>query len=295
MPGLQALPNLAVRPETSDAGSMTGAGIDNDEGSLEIVDNRPLRWFYPDNTIVDGLRKSSSVQNQLVLDLKNVGDRFRHVFQVLLSPLAHHVPVQYGSLARVDEVFRQRTDSSRRIDPFSFAHLNFLCNLNGGLSTSRHDVDAAVGIERLAGETPRKRSCQEGAGEADVHSDQRLPVLENRTLHFYIQFVPPCVDSGTSDQSRFMAHRRLRKESGAPHVLKRLLHGESAAGRHGQHRQVLGRHLRLKLGHAFYSIDEDEVPHDEAGDALALIVLFHGESHLGAELSHGAWSPGAPR
>ena len=63
-------------------------------------------------------------------------------------------------------------------------------------------------------------------------------------------------------------------------LFKRLLHGKSAAGKHGEHRSVLRKHFRLELRHTFFLSDMNQVSQDAACDSLTLVVFFHGEGNF---------------
>jgi len=63
-----------------------------------------------------------------VVELEYVGDRFGHMLQVLISPLPHHITVQYRTLTRIRQVFHQLFAGGDRVERFRLRvrHLGLL-------------------------------------------------------------------------------------------------------------------------------------------------------------------------
>ena len=102
--GLQHDADLAVRLEAGDAGAVTGARIDDDEGPQLRVD-RDVLWRHDANEpIVDGALQRAAVDDELELIAQHVRDRLRLMLQVAVAALTHHVPEQDAALRQVNQV-----------------------------------------------------------------------------------------------------------------------------------------------------------------------------------------------
>jgi hypothetical protein len=81
------------------------ARVDDHEGPLALVDHGPLGRVDLDDAVVHGPGQGPAVQDQLMVELQHVGDRLRHVLQILIAAPAHHVPVKHRPLPGVDTNF----------------------------------------------------------------------------------------------------------------------------------------------------------------------------------------------
>ena len=102
--GLQHDADLAVRLEAGDAGAVTGARIDNDEGPQLRVDLHVLGRHDAHQPIVDGALQRAAVHDELELIAQHVRDRLRLMLQVAVPALTHHVPKQDATLRQVNQV-----------------------------------------------------------------------------------------------------------------------------------------------------------------------------------------------
>jgi len=57
-----------------------------------------------------------------MIEQQNVRRCFRQMFQILIPPLAHHVPVKDGALKRIGHVFGQRIISGKRLHYLGLFH-----------------------------------------------------------------------------------------------------------------------------------------------------------------------------
>src|SRR5262249_37123666 len=81
----------AVGLEAADAGSMARARVDNDEGTLRLVDLDALRRRDPSQHIVHRTRKLAAVHDELRTEFQHVRREFGCVLLVLLASLLHDV------------------------------------------------------------------------------------------------------------------------------------------------------------------------------------------------------------
>ena len=126
MPRPHGFADLALGLETADAGPVARARIDDDKGPLQIVDDGPCRRVYLDDAVVYGSGQRAAVQDQLAFELQHVGDRLRHVLQILIAAPAHHVPEEHRSLPGVEQIVGQFFASKNRIDVLYLCHLVLL-------------------------------------------------------------------------------------------------------------------------------------------------------------------------
>src|SRR5262245_36323812 len=104
MARLEGHTDLAVGFESADAGSMTGAGVDDHEGPLLVVDLDVLGRDDAGQDVVYRTRQLAPIHNKLGAEFENMGRRLGRVFLVLLAALLHDVEKQNAALPGVDPV-----------------------------------------------------------------------------------------------------------------------------------------------------------------------------------------------
>ena len=94
VPGFQRDADFAIGLEAADAGTVTGARIDNNKGPLRRVDLDACRRNDPHQTIIHRPFEAAAVHDQLGFKLQHVRRGLRHVLAILIAALAHDVPEQ---------------------------------------------------------------------------------------------------------------------------------------------------------------------------------------------------------
>src|SRR5215211_5527027 len=105
MAGLEHNADLAVGLEAADAGSMSGARIDDDERTAGRIDVDPFRRNDPDQNIIDRPLECAAVDDELCRVVEHVRSDLGQMLLVLIATLAQHVPEQDAALRRIDHVF----------------------------------------------------------------------------------------------------------------------------------------------------------------------------------------------
>src|ERR1700761_4640066 len=108
MPRPEGNSDLAVGLKASDAGTMSGAWIDDDEGSLCLINFDAGRGLDPCKHVIDRPRQRAAVEDEFRLIVQDVRHRLGFVLPKLIAALAHHVPEQHAALRRIDHVFHRR-------------------------------------------------------------------------------------------------------------------------------------------------------------------------------------------
>jgi hypothetical protein len=104
MPCLEDGTDFAIRLEATDAWTVAGARIDNDERALVCIDFYAVRRLHTDKTVVHRSRQSASVHYELVPELEDVGRGLGSMLLVALTALPQDVPEQDTPLARVGPI-----------------------------------------------------------------------------------------------------------------------------------------------------------------------------------------------
>jgi hypothetical protein len=113
MPGLQRHTNFAIRLESRDAGTVTGARINNHKRPSRRIGFESSRWNNPDEGVIDRSLQSPSIDNELHLEIKHVRSKFGQLCAILITALAHDIEAQHASLRSVDQVFGRRREEAK--------------------------------------------------------------------------------------------------------------------------------------------------------------------------------------
>ena len=108
MTGAHRHAELAVGLEAADAGTVAGARVDHDEGTLARVDDHAGRRLDADQPVVDRAFEGAPVEHQFGVEAEHVRHRLGLLLVVLVAAPAHHVPVEDGTLHGVDHVLAGR-------------------------------------------------------------------------------------------------------------------------------------------------------------------------------------------
>ena len=100
-------PDLAVRLEASNPRAMSGAGVDDDERTLVIVDLDAVGGQDPNETVIDRPLQFMPVHDQLKIVVKHVLNRLRRVLEILVAALPHDVPEEDVALPTVGGVVQE--------------------------------------------------------------------------------------------------------------------------------------------------------------------------------------------
>src|SRR5262245_7894707 len=104
MPGFERNANLAVGLEPADSRAVTCARIDDHKRPERRVELYAPRWDDPHQAVIDRPIQLPTVDNELNLVMKHMGDSLLEVLAILKPALSHDVPEQDGSLCGVDHV-----------------------------------------------------------------------------------------------------------------------------------------------------------------------------------------------
>ena len=135
VPGFQRHPDFTVGLEAADARTVTGARIDDDEGSLRRINLDAGRRNDTRQTIIDRPFEPPAVDDQLGLIIEHMRRGLGQVLAILIAALAHDIPEQDAALPRIDQVFERRRKQIRksrhfgrfpRLDGVALGHLLFL-------------------------------------------------------------------------------------------------------------------------------------------------------------------------
>jgi len=97
--------DFTVGLEAADAGTMTGARVDHDEGPALEVDLHPFGRDDANQCVVDRLFQLAAVDDQFRRVAQHMRRGLRDVLAVLVPALAHDVEEQHAALAGIDHVF----------------------------------------------------------------------------------------------------------------------------------------------------------------------------------------------
>ena len=135
--GSHGFADLAVRLEPADARTVTRAGIDHDKGALLFVDDGARRRFDSHHPVVDRPGQLSPIDDQFTGEMKHVRDRLGHVLPVLIASPAHHVQVENGALACVDDVIHPIPGALKRVETLNFHLILLFIMCRGGVQPCR--------------------------------------------------------------------------------------------------------------------------------------------------------------
>jgi len=93
---------------------VTRAWIDNNKRPQLRIDFDTYGRDHTHKAIVHRSVESTSVENQLDFVVEHVRNRLRHVLEILISALTHHVPEQNISLSGVDHVLHCVREHAKR-------------------------------------------------------------------------------------------------------------------------------------------------------------------------------------
>jgi len=105
MPRLHGDANLAVGLEAADAGTVTGARIDHDEGPALHIDLDALGRNDAHQRIVDRLFQLAAVDDQFGGITQHMRRGLGDMFPVLIAALAHDVQKQHAALPGIEHIF----------------------------------------------------------------------------------------------------------------------------------------------------------------------------------------------
>src|SRR6516165_7325676 len=108
MSGLERDADFAVGLETSDAGTVPGPRIDDDERTPCLIDCDTRGRNDPHEAIIDGPLEFTAVHNELYLVVQHIRSGLGQMFMILIATLTHDVPEQYAALCCIDRIFHGR-------------------------------------------------------------------------------------------------------------------------------------------------------------------------------------------
>jgi hypothetical protein len=114
MTGMERDADFAVGLEAADAGTVSGARIDDDKGPLLGVDLDALGRNDAHQPVIDGPFQPAAIHDQFGGIAEHIRRGLRHVFAVLIAALAHHVEKQHPALGGIDGVLDRRREETER-------------------------------------------------------------------------------------------------------------------------------------------------------------------------------------
>ena len=104
MPELKGDTDFGILLEATDARSVARTGIDDDEGTLGVIDLHAFRRDDPDQGIVDGTLKGPPVRDHLPLKCQKRRWAFFLMLDVDIAALAQDIPEEHRPLGKINRV-----------------------------------------------------------------------------------------------------------------------------------------------------------------------------------------------
>ena len=114
MTGLECDADFAVGLESADAGTVSGARVNDNERPQLRIDFDASGRNDARKHIVHRALERASIDNKLRFVVEHVRRCFRHVLAILVPALAHDIPEQDAALECVDRVFHGRRENAER-------------------------------------------------------------------------------------------------------------------------------------------------------------------------------------
>jgi hypothetical protein len=104
MAGAQRDSDLAVLLHAADAGTVAGAGIDDDEGPLFRIDGHARLGQNAQQGIIGRAFEGAGIEHDFVGEIENRRFALGAMFEIDVAALAHRIPEQDRALHRVDRI-----------------------------------------------------------------------------------------------------------------------------------------------------------------------------------------------